>query len=49
VWSQTARGGRLAVQIELFVEPAAATRRAAEEEAERLAAFVGAALDLTWA
>ena len=28
---------------------AAATRRAVEEEAERLAAFVGAALDLTWA
>lgn len=49
VWSKTTKGGRLAVQVEPFVALPAGTRRAVEDEAERLAGFAGAVLDLTWA
>ena len=50
VWRQEARGRRLAVTIEPFAgPPPAQVRRAAEAEAERLAAFSGAELELRWA
>ena len=48
VWSQKVKGGRLAVHVEPFGGPSAKTRRAVGEEAERLAAFAGVGLDLTW-
>jgi hypothetical protein len=41
------RGG-LALTIEPFVKQPAWVRAAAEAEAERLAAFLGGALDVTW-
>jgi Winged helix DNA-binding domain len=50
VWRQEARGRRLAVTIEPFAGPLPArARRAAEAEAERLAAFTGGELELRWA
>jgi DNA glycosylase AlkZ-like len=50
VWRQEARGRRLTVAIEPFAgPPPARVRRAAEAEAERLAAFSGAELELRWA
>jgi hypothetical protein len=50
VWRQEANGRRLAVAIEPFAgPPPARVRRAAEAEAERLAAFSGAELELRWA
>jgi hypothetical protein len=49
VWRQEAKGGRLLVTIEPFAEPPAWARRAAEAEAERLAASAGARLELRWA
>ena len=50
VWRQEARGRRLVVTIEPFAgPPPARVRRAAEAEAERLAAFSGAELELGWA
>ena len=50
VWRQEARGRRLVVTIEPFAgPPPARVRRAAEAEAERLAAFSGAELELRWA
>jgi hypothetical protein len=50
VWRQEARGRRLLVTIEPFAGPPPAwARRAAEAEAERLAAFSGAELELGWA
>ena len=49
VWSQTTKGGRLSVRVEPFTEVPAPVRRAAAQEAERLAAFVGAAPEVTWA
>jgi hypothetical protein len=48
-WRQEARGRRLLVTIEPFTDPPPPIRRAAEAEAERLAAFTGAQLELTWA
>ncbi|HEV3464782.1 MAG TPA: crosslink repair DNA glycosylase YcaQ family protein, partial [Actinomycetota bacterium] len=50
VWRQEAKGKRLRVTVEPFTGslPARA-RRAAEAEAERLAAFAGGRLDLSWA
>lgn len=48
VWRHEQKGGRLTVRIEPFVDLPAWARRAAEAEAERLAAFLGGALDLTW-
>src|SRR6266545_282664 len=49
VWRHEVKGRRVLVSIEPFVKLAARTREAAEHEAERLAAFTGATLDLTWA
>jgi hypothetical protein len=49
VWRHEKKGTRLSVTIEPFANLADATRRAAEAEAERLATFLGGALDLTWA
>jgi Winged helix DNA-binding domain len=50
VWRQEARGRRLLVTIEPFAGPPPAwARRAAEAEAERLAAFGGGELELRWA
>jgi hypothetical protein len=48
-WRQEAKGRRLLVAIEPFTDPPAWARRAAEAEAERLAAFTGGQLELTWA
>ena len=41
--------GRMLTTIEAFVEPPAWARRAAEAEAERLAAWAGGQLELHWA
>jgi hypothetical protein len=50
VWRQEAKGRRLLVTIEPFAgPPPARVRRAAAAEAERLAAFSGAELELRWA
>jgi hypothetical protein len=49
-WRQEVRGRRLLVTIEPFTGPPPAwARRAAEAEAERLAAFTGGELELRWA
>jgi Winged helix DNA-binding domain len=48
-WRQETRGRRLRVTIEPFAEPPGSVRRAAEAEAERLAAFAGRELELAWA
>ena len=49
-WRQEARGRRLLVTIEPFAGPPPAwARRAAEAEAERLAAWSGGQLELRWA
>jgi hypothetical protein len=48
-WRQETRGRRLLVTIEPFTDPPPPVRRAAEAEAERLAAFTGARLELAWA
>jgi hypothetical protein len=47
-WRQEARGKRLGVTIEPFTKLPAAVRRQAAAEAERLAAWTGTTLDLTW-
>lgn len=49
VWRSERRGSRLEVTIEPFVKIPAWARKAAEEEAARLAAFIGGSLELTWA
>ena len=50
VWRQEAKGRRLLVTIEPFAgPPPARVRRAAEAEAERLAAWSGGQLELGWA
>jgi hypothetical protein len=48
VWRHERKGARLLVQVEPFLELAAAARRGVEAEAERLAAFLGGTLDLSW-
>jgi hypothetical protein len=48
-WRQETRGRRLLVTVEPFGGPPAWARRAAEAEAERLAAFTGRRLELAWA
>jgi uncharacterized protein YcaQ len=49
-WRQERKGRRLLVTIEPFAGPLPAwARRAAEAEAERLAAFAGGELELSWA
>lgn len=50
VWRQETKGRRLLVTIEPFAgPPSARVRRAAEAEAERLAAWSGGQLELGWA
>jgi hypothetical protein len=50
VWRQEVEGGRVQVTIEPFAGPPPAwARRAAEAEAERLAAAAGGQLELRWA
>jgi hypothetical protein len=50
VWRQEVKGRRVRVAIEPFAGPLPAwARRAAEAEAERLAAFAGGQLELAWA
>lgn len=48
VWRHERKGKRLIVQIEPFVPLPLGARRAAEEEAGRLADFTGGALELHW-
>jgi hypothetical protein len=48
-WRQETKGRRLLVTIEPFTDPPGWARRAAEAEAERLAAFTGGTLELAWA
>jgi hypothetical protein len=48
VWRSEIHGSRVEVSIEPFVMVPAWVRRAAGREAERLAAFLGARLDLKW-
>jgi len=50
IWKHQLKGKRLVVEIAPFKRVAAATRRAANAEAERLAEFLGAgdALEVTW-
>lgn len=48
VWRHERNGERLAVRIEPFREQPGWVRRAAEEEAERLARFVGGELEVGW-
>jgi hypothetical protein len=48
VWRHERTGGRLVVRIEPFGEVPGRVRRAAQAEAERLAAFVGGELDVNW-
>lgn len=48
VWRHERKGSRLEVRIEPFETLPGWARRAAEQEAERLARFVGAALEVTW-
>ena len=50
VWRQEVKGRRVPVTIEPFAGPPPAwARRAAEDEAERLAAVAGGPLELRWA
>jgi hypothetical protein len=49
VWRFERKGTRIAIEIEPFAgAPKASVRRGLESEAERVAAFLGGALDLTW-
>jgi hypothetical protein len=48
VWSHSKKTKGIEVRIEPFVKLHAWARRAAEEEAERLAEFLGGPLDLSW-
>jgi hypothetical protein len=48
IWRSEAKGRTISVEIEPFTKLSAATRKAAEAEAERLAAWKDRALDLHW-
>ena len=48
VWRHEVKGSRVEVVIDPFIKVPAWARRAAGQEAERLAAFLGGTLDLTW-
>jgi uncharacterized protein YcaQ len=48
VWRHERKGGRLIVEIEPFAEQPGWVRRGAEEEAERLARFLGVELEFIW-
>jgi uncharacterized protein YcaQ len=47
-WRHEIKGNRVEVAIDPFVKPPVWVRRAAGQEAERLAAFFGCTLDLSW-
>jgi hypothetical protein len=47
-WRHEIKGSRVEVVIEPFVKTPVWARRAAKQEAERLAAFLGGTLSLTW-
>jgi hypothetical protein len=49
VWRHERRGGRLTVVVEPFGNPGEEVRASAEAEVQRLAAFLGGDLDLSWA
>jgi uncharacterized protein YcaQ len=49
VWKHERKGNRLLVQLEPFVDLPASVRRPVEQEAERLATFLGGSLEMTWA
>ena len=49
VWRHERKGRRLTVTVEPFGRLPAGARRGAEDEAERLAAYLGGELSLTWA
>ncbi len=48
VWRHERKGGRLIVEVEPFAEQPEWVRRATEEEAERLACFLGGELEFSW-
>ena len=48
LWRHKRKGDRLVVEIEPFTEQPEWVRRAAEEEAERLARFLGGELEFVW-
>jgi Winged helix DNA-binding domain len=48
VWSHERNGARVTVEITPFEKLGGDARRAAEAEAERLASFLGATLELSW-
>ncbi len=48
-WRHERKGQRVTVQIEPFVRPPTWARRATEDEAERLAGYLGGRLELRWA
>jgi winged helix DNA-binding protein len=48
LWRHERKGGRLIVEVEPFAEQPGWVRRAAEEEAERLARFLGGELEFIW-
>lgn len=48
IWRHEIKGSRVEVAIDPFITQPAWVRRAVAEEAERLAAFLGAGLQLTW-
>jgi len=47
-WRHEIKGSRVQVAVEPFVKTAVWVRRAAGQEAERLAAFLGCTLSFTW-
>jgi hypothetical protein len=48
VWRHERKGGRLIVEVEPFVQQPGWVRLATEEEAERLASFLGVELEFIW-
>jgi hypothetical protein len=48
IWKYERKGGRVQVQIDPFIDLPAWARQAVEQEAERLALFLGGELDLKW-
>jgi hypothetical protein len=48
LWHHERKGGRLIVEIKPFAEQPEWVRRATEEEAERLARFLGGELEFSW-
>jgi len=48
VWRHEVKGKRVEVEVEPFVKLPGMVREAAEEEAQRLAKFLGGSLQLEW-